>query len=227
MDAFSGDDSDQVVKSLTTNLSAAALAQVQFVSVDNPSYKYWQALRRVCPNLQVMTLDPTHLSMTFEYASSRKRTPGSKALRAVLHKLSAVDFSADARSWGLVHTGANSRPLTAEERKVRDQIEDRPMRKADAEKVLNSLEVDKPFYLRLEWIQALAAIASVHRDELNKIAPGPNRKLYQLLFSAGDPSRAEWYLNNCRMRDMLKPSRVALLPSGTTSNESLHHEINA
>ncbi|CAE7768244.1 unnamed protein product [Symbiodinium sp. CCMP2592] len=163
MDTVAGDDSEQVVKSLTANLSAAALAHVQFVSVDNPSYKYWQALRTVCPNLQVMMLDPTHLAMTFEYASSRKRTPGSKALRAVLQKLSAVDLSADARSWGLVHTGANSRPLTVEERRVRNQIEDRSMRKADAAKILNSLEVDKRFYLRLEWIKAAKALACRYR----------------------------------------------------------------
>ena len=227
MDAISGDDSDNVARSLASNLDASALAQIQYVSVDNPSERYWQSLRAICPNLQVMSLDPTHLAMTFEYASSRRRTAGSKALRAVLQKLNAVDVDANADLWGPIHTGRNSRALTTEEQRVRNQIEDRSMRKADAEKILNSLDVDKPFYLRLEWIRALAAIASVHRDELDKVAPGPNRKLFKLLFSAADHSRSEWYMNNCRMRHMISPKRLALLPSGTTSNESLHHEINA
>ena len=75
MDAISGDDSDQVLQSLTTNLSAAALAQVQFVRVDNPSYKSWQALRTVSPNLQVMTLDPTHLHSSTPPAEKGHQAP--------------------------------------------------------------------------------------------------------------------------------------------------------
>ena len=45
------------------------------------------------------------------------------------------------------------------------------------------------------------------------------------LLSATAPARAEWYLNNTRMRHMISGTRQALLPVGTTSNEALHHEI--
>ena len=44
---------------------------------------------------------------------------------------------------------------------------------------------------------------------------------------AAAPSRMEWLMNNIRMRHNLPPAILTLLPSGTTSNESLHAEINS
>jgi len=35
-----------------------------------------------------------------------------------------------------------------------------------------------------------------------------------------------WYFNNLRLRASILPSRLALLPSGTSSNEALHAELN-
>ena len=92
--------------------------------------------------------------------------------------------------------------------------------------VLDNLEPDVPFFLRTDWIRALAALTSVYRTEVDRVAPGPNRKVFQLLHSAAAAGRSEWYFNNLRMRHLLEPSRLSLLPIGTTSNEALHHEIN-
>ena len=48
-----------------------------------------------------------------------------------------------------------------------------------------------------------------------------------LLFrSACNETRLEWYFNNLRIRHAMRPTRLALLPSGTGSNEALHAEIN-
>ena len=96
----------------------------------------------------------------------------------------------------------------------------------EAQSVLDNLEPDVPFFLRTDWIRALAALTSVYRTEVDRVAPGPNRKVFQLLHSAAAAGRSEWYFNNLRMRHLLEPSRLSLLPIGTTSNEALHHEIN-
>ena len=87
------------------------------------------------------------------------------------------------------------------------------MRLRDAQALLDNLEPDVPFFLRVEWIRALAALTSAYRTEVQRVAPGPNR-------------RSDWYFNNLRMRHLIEPSRLSLLPIGTTSNEALHHEIN-
>ncbi len=50
--------------------------------------------------------------------------------------------------------------------------------------------------------------------------------MYRILWSATAASRVEWYFNGIRMRHTLHASKLSLLPSGTTSNEALHAEIN-
>ncbi len=55
---------------------------------------------------------------------------------------------------------------------------------------------------------------------------GSNKPLYKLLWSAGSAERTEWFFNNIRMRSRMSRARLALLPSGTSSNEALHAEIN-
>ena len=199
---------------------------MKYVSVDNPSAHLVEELGRICPNLQVVALDPIHLAMTWEYASSRKRTPGSKALRRVLAKLTATDASCTSDRWGRIFDGRSQPQLSFEENKARNQIQDRSMRTSLAEKLLEELDPEKPFWLKLEWIKALAALSAVYKQEVERISPGPNRKIYDLLFTAASGARTEWYFNNIRARHMVLRARLALLPIGTTSNEALHHEIN-
>ena len=223
---MSSDDSAAIARCLADALPSQALGQIQFMSVDNPSFKYLQEVKVICPNLQVMALDPVHLAMTVEYASSRRRTGLSKALRQILRKLTAHSSNLKPTTWGAIYTGQTCASLTREEERLRAQIEDRSMRPREAQSVLDNLEPDVPFFLRTDWIRALAALTSVYRTEVDRVAPGPNRKVFQLLHSAAAAGRSEWYFNNLRMRHLLEPSRLSLLPIGTTSNEALHHEIN-
>jgi hypothetical protein len=61
-------------------------------------------------------------------------------------------------------------------------------------------------------------------EQVQKVAPGPNRKLIDILYTATAASRIEYYLNNTRMRIAMPPARRSLLPTGTASNEALHAE---
>ena len=38
--------------------------------------------------------------------------------------------------------------------------------------------------------------------------------------------RLEWQLNNYRLRSRMQSTKLSLLPSGTSSNEALHAELN-
>jgi hypothetical protein len=49
------------------------------------------------------------------------------------------------------------------------------MLKHKAEGILSNLDVSRPWSSRLEFIEALAALAKVHRDEMLRKIPGPNR----------------------------------------------------
>ena len=220
------DDAGSCVRALADVIPARGLAQVQHVSVDNPSSKLFQEFRLICPNLQIMTLNPVHLAMTWEYASSRKRTAGSKTLRKILSKFTATDDSFDVRRWGRPYDGTTCAPLTYEEARVQRQIQDCSMREKTAQRLLRELDPNKPFYLRIEWIKSLAAVASIYREEVQRVCPGPIRKIRELLFTAACAPRSEWYMNNIRSRHVISSGRLPLPPVGTTSNESLHHEIN-
>ena len=56
---------------------------------------------------------------------------------------------------------------------------------------------------------------------------GTSKSVRQVLWSACSPQRSGWLFNNQRVRHALSPLQRALLPSGTTSNEALHSEINS
>ena len=226
MRACASEESETACALLAEALPPAALAQVAFVAVDNPSCKYYDMLKTICPGLQGMSLDTIHLAMTCEYATARRKSKATRALRRILSKFAAVDCGAAAESFGRMYTGRACKDLTAEEERYRRHIEDLTMRDEEAARVLRDMNYEEPFYTRVEWIQAVAALANSFRDDMRRMCPGPNRRVWQLLHTATAPERTEWYMNNIRIRHSLSARKLSLLPVGTTSNESLHAEIN-
>ena len=76
-------------------------------------------------------------------------------------------------------------------------------------------------------MECLAALVAIHTQEVEHVAPGPNRHVYKILASATAPDRVEWHFNHTRAIHCLPKTYVELLPSGTTSNEALHAEIKS
>jgi hypothetical protein len=74
--------------------------------------------------------------------------------------------------------------------------------------------------------ESLAALVVLYPDEVIRIAPGPNKQVYKILWCAAACDRLEWMFNNCRIRHSMTASECTLLPSGTSSNEALHAELN-
>ena len=116
--------------------------------------------------------------------------------------------------------------VAAEEDTYRSHILNSSLPLSRARRIIDGFDWSKPFYSRLEFVEALAALSALHSDEMDKMIPGPNRRVKEVLWSAAAPGRAEWYFNNIRLRARVHPSRHTLLPYGTASHESLHAEIN-
>ena len=98
------------------------------------------------------------------------------------------------------------------------------IRRASA--IKKKLDISTPFRLRVEFLECLAALVALFPQEVRNVAPGPNRKVYDLLATGGLPGRMEWYFNCLRALHSLPREYHALLGSQTTPNEALHGELN-
>ncbi|CAE7255234.1 unnamed protein product [Symbiodinium sp. CCMP2592] len=227
MEPLPKESSDYIVGAISDNFSEAQLVSVHYVGTDSPSEKLYTELRSVCPNLRALMLDPIHLAIVYEYGFWNKKSPGSKKLRHILRKCTAVDERVDARHWLAFYDGAMARPLNEEEVKYRDMILDFSMSERDASSILDHVQEDQPFLHRLDFIKSIAALCRRYKGEVVRKAPGPNKEIYRILWSACAPDRVEWLMNNVRVRHSMHASYLWFLPSGTASNEALHAEVNS
>jgi len=207
-------------------LPLEGLAQVRFAFSDDPSTALFQGLKRVCPSLEYLALDPTHLAIVYEYATWRKRTAGSRLLRVIMAKFSKVDRTLSGRTWGPPFQGIGEKELDHEEQLARSRILDGSMPRARALRTLETMSAERPFASRVEFLEALAALSCLHPEDMKRKVTGSNKEMSKILWCAATATRVEWYFNNQRIRHSIASSRVALLAVGTMSNESLHAEIN-
>ena len=71
-----------------------------------------EAFRNTFSNLEVLSLDPTHLAIVYEYSTWRKRSPGSSFLRELMAKSSVFDSAVSPEVWGQPYSGEHAKPLT-------------------------------------------------------------------------------------------------------------------
>ena len=64
-----------VAEALRAVSPESGLAQVTYVSTDDPSPVLLESLRQVMPNVHGLCLDSTHLAMVYEYATWRDPQP--------------------------------------------------------------------------------------------------------------------------------------------------------
>ena len=228
MQLIKGEEAPEVALALQRSLSEVARAQVLYVMSDSPSVKLLQALTKVFPNLRGMALDPVHLAIVYEYA--QWQTSARQALRfwdRCFTRWFQHDSEKGMLSWGSLYDGRECDPLSRQEEAWRKQILSWTHTQAYAQRVINNLDPNVPVYTRVSFIEALAAICALHTKEVDRKVTGMNKPVRQLLWTACSPSRLEWLFNNQRSRHSLAPHERCLLPSGTTSNEALHSQINS
>ena len=178
-----------------------------------------------------MCLDPVHLVIVYLHARGEKaHGPGVAFLLKIMNNFNKVDAAKPRDRWGPPIDGTNKVPFTAEEHYMRSQIEFGTLAACQAARVEENLRPEEPFSTRFEFISALAALTALNWDEVKykchvRIA-SKGATLAKVLWNAAGPERAGWYFNSQRFRHMLSPRMLPLLPSGTSGNESLHHEVN-
>ena len=217
----------RIVEAFSLNFTQSQLAAIVHVASDSPSEKLYSELGVICPSLKSLMLDPVHLAIVYEYGFWNKRSTGSKVLRRIVSKCSAVAVHGGPSHLGSYYDGALSRPLTAAETDTRNMILEMSMQEHEAKDVLDNLDLDEPFLCRIDFIRCIAALCSRHATEVRRKAPGPNKEIYKILWSACAPDRLEWLMNNIRSRRTMSTPYLQMLPTGTSGNESLHAEINS
>lgn len=221
-----GEGAVELKEGLAQAFPVEGLEQVRHVATDCPSGKLLEELRLIMPALQGLSLDPTHLAMKFEEAKGKIRTQSTSALRMLLRKFSAVDGAIKDSVWGPFFTGESRLSLTAPEKVLREHILSGEMPKKKAGEILNRAMGQTVWLTRHDYIESLAALSSAFRDDVAKKLPKSGKKLNHIFWSSVTPENVEWLFNNLRFKHSLTPAQQLLLPSGTTSNEALHAEIN-
>ena len=218
--------SENIKDLLLAEVSGSIRSQVEFVASDQPSGLLYDHLKLVFPNLRAVYLDEVHLCIVWNTAFWRKSSPGQKVLRRVQAKFNRVDLDTPLEHWGSFYTGQGEVPYSAAEEDMRNLIMSGGMTLQRAASVLNHLEDEKPWYCRLDYIRALAAIAAAFPQEMARKTYVAGRRLGHVLWCVAAPEKVAWLFNAIIVRRSLPSTWMTLLSSGTTSNESLHSEVN-
>lgn len=222
------DESCQELRSaIQKELSEAIRTQVVSLACDNASAALRAELQTVLPHLKYLLLDCTHLAIHYHQAQWQKTRPGELYLRKLLRKFVQVDSTKESNFWGPPYCGEGEREHNQQEKRYRCMVESGAMRLAEARGIHERLDDTTPFYNRLEVLTAMASLSALHWPEVNKKTQVQGVKLHTLLWRAMAPHKMEWYFNNTRMMHSLPSDMLKLVANGSTSNESLNHEINA
>ena len=215
-----------IADALSSSFSSSQRLQVSHIASDCPSPEMLANLKAVCPNLKSLSLDAMHIVMVYEQNHNNRSTKGSRWLATVMNKFRNVMPDCSAQSWGPMYTGVEQISYTAEEKRLSALIVNKDMSEVEAKAVLEGMDPDVPYRTETQFLESMAAICSLFADEMTKTTfAGPT--LHRLLVNLTTPAKIQWLFNDTRYRHACKMSQICLLPSGTTSNESLHHEINS
>ncbi len=217
----------EIAKAIEASWSSEQRAQVLTAASDQPSEALFQGLRKVLPNLRILSLDPVYLSITYEMSYFRKKTDGSRDLRPLMTKLNKPLNSAARVTWGAACTGTQTLQHSAHEGNLREKIMDHSMPLAVARRVLADVDPNVPWSNSLDFVRALAAFSAVYQHELGRKSHVAGQPLRKLVWNASHPSRIQWYADNLRALREMGEGDASLLASGKSANETMNHVINS
>ena len=97
---------------------------------------------------------------------------------------------------------------------MREMIASGDMSPHRAVSFLNSLDGTKPWYSKLEYIQGMAAVASLFQKEMSRKTYQQGTDMRSILQSSCTAEKIAWYWNNQIIRRRMSRGMVALLGSG-------------
>ena len=164
-----------------------------------------------------------HPVYTHESANGGSKSDGSCFLRQIVAKFGASRGT----EWdGPMYEGDKPREPTKTEGKYMTFLKNKPMKQADARKVLDKVDPNVRFQGRAEFVHYLAALVKLFPKEVKRKEAGGKSTIHQVLVRLAEPSKSEWLFNYSRQRQALSRKERELLALGTTSNEALHAELN-
>ena len=104
---------------------------------------------------------------------------------------------------------------------MRERLEAPDMSAPEASQHLETVDPDQPWLTEIGFLQAVLAHLSLFYDEVQKVTYA-GVSLHRLILNMASRTKVQWLL----YRHSVERESLVLLPSGTTSIESLHHEIN-
>ena len=176
MQAVGSEDAAKVREVLESCLSSRALMQIKYVSTDTPWSKLYSELKKVCPNLECLSLDPVHLAIVCEYAQWDKRSPGSKVLRQLLNRINQTDESLGSTPWGPFFRGTSPPSLSGEEERMRASILSQSIGVAGSRAILDNIDPSAPMRCGITFIEILAAISKLYSHEVGRKVIRPARQ---------------------------------------------------
>ena len=91
---------------------------------------------------------------------------------------------------------------------------------------LATLDASLPYKSHFDYVADLAALASLHKKEVNVKPLGSTNTVLHKLWLATAPLTIGYYFNNMLRESMLPECQRGQLSSGTASNGCLNAEIN-
>ncbi len=155
----------------------------------------------------------------YEQCFFNKRTPGSRQLRTLMIKFSSNAVAPYA--WGASFTGTSPPTPSQHELKLRQCILDLSMSASRAAVVLQQINTESPWDSTVQFVEAIAALSTVHKDEMTRKSHVQGQSIRKLLWNMTSPSRLQWLFNNQRLRLGMNKQKLALLPVGTCANEAV------
>ena len=226
MSLIKSESSENIKEFFVSTIPPDVRDQVEYLASDQPSPVLFVQLSEALPSLRALYLDEVHFCIVWSVAFWRKSSPGQQALRRVQAKFNRVDLSTPIQQWGCLFTGQEDVSYTQAEEDMRNLIMSGGMTLQRAASVLNQLEYNKPWYCKLDYLRALAAIAAAFPQEMNRKTYVQGRTIGHILWCESASDKVAWQWNALIVRRSLPHSWMTLLPAGTASNESLHAELN-
>jgi len=212
-----------IVETLMGNLPPAGREQIRHIALDDIKANAWSELSSAFTNLEILSLDPTHLVMMYQSAHWRKRTEGSQWLRRAMAKLTKRLPDLNASDFGSVYLGGPV-TLTPSEDRLLHQLKTASMSPQRAKQIFRNFTAQQPWRSRYDLLEWMTAFASLYAHEM-AVPTSRGRSLQKVFVSMLVPERLEWYLNATRRAYRCDPRHFRLMPTGTCSNEALHAEF--
>ena len=222
---------DEAGSTIARELAAVCGSQehreaVEFLVVDVCSEELLAQMRAVFPNLRCVCEDPVHLVMKVKSSTGNRASKASAFLARIMAKFSLPWVGGglpDDGAWPWVwqaKAGQCQRCVS-----LLASLKARDLNLAAVAEAVATIDAPGPWRCRDDYVQALAALATLHSDDMLRRVGKKGKNVRGVLVAACAHHRWGSYRNNAYMRTLVQSGGI--LGVGTTANEALHAELRS